>query len=96
MRFADRLDLSFQYSGDYRREINIAAAYYCLLLKNAFKHGIEDSSGWITIDLKVDAKCLYLKVENSFPSLVKTKMPGLGLTNVKRRLELAISPTGTN
>jgi LytS/YehU family sensor histidine kinase len=79
MRFADRLDLSFQYSGDTSGQV-ISPLLLLPFIENAFKHGIQDSSGWITI---------YLKVENSYTIPVKAKEPGLGLANVKRRLELA-------
>ncbi len=97
MRFADRLDLSFQYSGD-TTDKSISPLLLLPFIENAFKHGIQDSSGWITINLKVDDSFLYLKVddsflylkvENSYSMPIKGKEPGLGLANVKRRLELA-------
>ena len=88
MRFSDRLDLSFQYSGDTSGK-SISPLLLLPFIENAFKHGIQDSSGWITIDLKVDGNFLYLKIENSYTLPVKGKEPGLGLANVKRRLDLA-------
>ena len=88
MRFADRLDLSFQCSGDTSGK-SISPLLLLPFIENAFKHGIQDSSGWITIDLKVDGNFLYLKVGNSYNPSIKGKEPGLGLANVKRRLELA-------
>lgn len=87
MRFADRLDLSFQYSGDLEGKI-IAPLLLLPFVENAFKHGIEDNSGWITISLKVTGRQLFLKVENSYQLLTRVKDKGLGLANVKRRLEL--------
>ncbi|MEP7374920.1 MAG: sensor histidine kinase, partial [Chitinophagaceae bacterium] len=57
MRFADRLDLSFQYSGDTTGK-SISPLLLLPFIENAFKHGIQDSSGWITIDLKVDGNFL--------------------------------------
>jgi hypothetical protein len=88
MRFADRLDLSFQCSGDTSGK-SISPLLLLPFIENAFKHGIQDNSGWITINLKVDGNFLYLKVENSYTLPAKSKEPGLGLANVKRRLELA-------
>jgi LytS/YehU family sensor histidine kinase len=88
MRFADRLDLSFQYSGDIAGK-SISPLLLLPFIENAFKHGIEDSSGWITIDLKVIDHRLYMKVENSFTAPAKAQKPGLGLPNAKKRLELA-------
>ena len=88
MRYVERLDLSFQYSGDIAGKW-ISPLLLLPFVENAFKHGIEDSSGWITIDLKVVDSLLYLKVENSFTVPSKPKKPGLGLINAKKRLQLA-------
>lgn len=87
MRFADRLDLSFIHSGDIPGKM-IAPLLLLPFVENAFKHGIADDSGWITINLKVIGNSLYLKVENSYPVNAKSITHGLGLVNVKRRLEL--------
>jgi LytS/YehU family sensor histidine kinase len=87
MRFAERLELSFQYSGDIEGKV-IAPLLLLPFVENAFKHGIEDDSGWITINLKVIGTRLFLKVENSCTEASKEKQEGMGLSNVKRRLEL--------
>ena len=87
MRFAERLEISFQYSGDIDGKM-IAPLLLLPFVENAFKHGIEDNSGWITINLKVAGTRLYLKVENSCTAVSKQKGKGVGLNNVKRRLEL--------
>lgn len=87
MRFADRLDLSFQYSGDITGKM-IAPLLLLPFVENAFKHGIAEDAGWITINLKVIGRQLFLKVENSYPKNQKKSGHGLGLINVKRRLEL--------
>lgn len=61
-------------------------------VENAFKHGtgmIEDPV--IAIQLKACNKQVYFSVENKFNSAnkeVKDKTSGIGLTNVKRRLNL--------
>lgn len=87
MRFAERLELSFQYSGDIEGKL-IAPLLLLPFIENAFKHGIEDNSGWVTINLKVAGNRLFLKVENSCVAVPKYKSNGLGLSNVRRRLEL--------
>ena len=61
-------------------------------VENAFKHGtgmIEDAQ--ITIQLKTEQDKLFFNVQNRYdPSSVeiKDKTSGIGLTNVKRRLNL--------
>jgi two-component system, LytTR family, sensor kinase len=87
MRFAERMELSFQYSGDIEGKF-IAPLLLLPFVENAFKHGIEDNSGWVTINLKVIGTRLFLKVENSCTIVSKQKGKGLGLNNVRRRLEL--------
>ncbi|MDN5284284.1 MAG: sensor histidine kinase [Mucilaginibacter sp.] len=84
MRFGDQLELSFQYSGQIDGQW-IAPLLLLPFVENAFKHGIKNNGGWVTIDLKVSEKRLYLKVENSFAGTFTQRM---GLKNVKRRLAL--------
>lgn len=88
MRFADRLDLSFQHSGDISGKM-IAPLLLLPFIENAFKHGISDGSGWITINLKVIENKLFLKVANSYQETGKKSGHGLGLENARRRLELS-------
>jgi two-component system LytT family sensor kinase len=87
IRFADRLELSFQHSGDIEGKL-IAPLLLLPFIENAFKHGIEDSPGWITINLKVTGNRLFLKVENSYLPGSRVKEGGIGLENVKKRLGL--------
>ncbi len=86
-RFADRLELSFQYSGDISGKM-IAPLILLPFIENAFKHSISDAKGWITININITQKLLLLSVENSFVPGSQNKAGGLGLQNVKRRLEL--------
>jgi len=81
------MELSFQYSGDIAGKM-IAPLLLLPFIENAFKHGIGDNSGWITISLKVTGNKLFLKVENSCNTFAKSSRAGLGLNNVKRRFEL--------
>lgn len=87
MRFEDRIDISFQFSG----EIEGKRIYPLLLLpfiENAFKHGATNEMAWITININVTEKTLFLKVENSFMAERKERVNGLGLENVRKRLRL--------
>jgi two-component system LytT family sensor kinase len=87
MRFADRLELSFQYSGDLAGKM-IAPLLLLPFVENAFKHSLADTNGWITISLKVAGDKLFLKVENSCAEAPADGKKGLGLKNVQRRLAL--------
>ncbi|WP_336514471.1 sensor histidine kinase [Pollutibacter soli] len=61
-------------------------------VENAFKHGTGMiMNAMIHIDLNVDKGILYFTVKNKFnpeSSEIKDKSSGIGLTNVKRRLNL--------
>jgi two-component system, LytTR family, sensor kinase len=94
IRYGSRLDLSFTVTGTVEGR-NIAPLILLPFVENAFKHGIsnEHRECWITIDLKVREGMLMLKVENSINTTNKTSdlldyKSGIGLKNVKRRLEL--------
>ena len=87
MRFAERLEISFQFSGDIEEKM-IAPLLLLPFVENAFKHGIADGSGWITINLKVVDHALTLKVSNSYLKVKGLGTPGLGIANARRRLDL--------
>ncbi|HKG07978.1 MAG TPA: hypothetical protein VKB19_16040, partial [Pedobacter sp.] len=63
--------------------------------ENAFKHGTKTSFGksWIKLDVDVFDKGLHFKLQNSKPlhtigQAIPDYQGGIGLTNVKRRLEI--------
>ncbi|MGB3545469.1 MAG: sensor histidine kinase [Saprospiraceae bacterium] len=63
-------------------------------LENAFKHGISNGSGksWITVSLNVSGNELNYTVKNSRveeAAKTVTEQSGIGLVNVRRRLELS-------
>ncbi len=88
VRFADRLDISFQYSGELEGQM-IAPMLLIPFVENAFKHGANCRDSYITVTLKVKASQLFLKVENNYITDKSALSGGLGLHKVKRRLELS-------
>ncbi len=90
LRFGDRLDLSFQYSGNIQGKL-IAPLVLLPFVENAFKHSLnnETQKAWITIDIKVTGNELFFKTENSYQKInSKIDHEGMGLKNVKKRLHL--------
>ncbi|SEL58601.1 sensor histidine kinase [Parapedobacter koreensis] len=58
-------------------------------LENAFKHGVStDANKPIRIDIEVHNGRLHFKAENAKSQLNKDQTKGVGLTNLKRRLQL--------
>ena len=91
LRLADDDDIAiaFNINGDYRGR-RIAPLLLMPFVENAFKHGIDlKRSSFIRIDLEVTGDELRFRVANSsFNGQEPGKTPGIGLQNVRRRLEL--------
>ena len=94
MRFGKRFNVSFQVQGD-TSSLMIAPLLLLPFIENSFKHSIskEILGAWVAIDLTVNNQTLEFKVENSVNKEVlngreRENAGGLGLQNVKRRLEL--------
>ena len=72
--------------------LEIAPLLLIPFIENAFKHSkIEDiENNWIRIKLKTDADILLFEISNSVPEshFSKDIVGGIGLKNVKRRLEI--------
>ncbi len=98
IRFDKQLDLSFTITGDYNNKF-IEPFLIIPFVENSFKYCIDETSGygWITIYISVIDDWLTLKVENSIADtqLKEEEAPsqlnnhGIGLNNVKRRLQLS-------
>jgi len=87
LRFGDRIDLSCQFSGEPGLK-QIAPMLLLPFVENAFKHGLEDNTGWVTILVNITEDGLTLHIENSFLADPKAKTGGIGLENVRKRLDL--------
>lgn len=92
LRYGSRLDLSVEIAGDTHQKL-IAPLLLIPFIENSFKHGAsqEAKSPWVHLNIWVNQHQLQLQLENSLPP--KTTAPleytkGIGLKNVKRRLEL--------
>ncbi|MEP1033762.1 histidine kinase [Ekhidna sp.] len=59
-------------------------------LENAFKHGVNTSSSgaWIKVDIVINEDWLRFTIQNSVGVKTVSTKGGLGIENVKRRLEL--------
>lgn len=77
---------------DDHDDLMVAPMLFIPFVENAFKHSrIEDlQKGWIHIELKVNNHHIHFHVRNSVPESNYTKdaASGIGLENVRRRLEL--------
>ncbi len=71
-------------------QVHIPPLLFLPFIENAFKHGVNTSSSgaWINVYLEVKEDELNFRVENSIGANQKMIKGGLGIENVKRRLEL--------
>lgn len=94
IRYGDRLSVNFNSSSEING-VKIAPLMILPFVENAFKHGVSEEldESWISIDLSKKEESLTLKVENS-KSIQNEQddrfeyKQGIGLKNVKRRLEI--------
>ncbi|MCX6242437.1 MAG: histidine kinase [Bacteroidetes bacterium] len=91
IRLADKVDIRFTIEGDLP-VIQLEPLLLIPFVENAFKHGISyNDKSRISIELVTKPGELSFMVENSKPSMKDTpklEEPGIGLKNVRRRLEL--------
>jgi LytS/YehU family sensor histidine kinase len=101
LRYGDRLDVDFNISGPVK-EFKIPPLLMLPFLENAFKHGVSQhtENSFIYVDLKVKEQNLTFRVENSSvyseSDLEADYTKGIGLKNVKRRLDLIYGDDGYN
>lgn len=90
----DQCSIDVRITGDPQHHM-IAPLLLINFLENAFKHGTKSSFGksWIAMDIVIKANSMHFKLQNSKPfeavgqAIIEYK-GGIGLRNVKRRLEI--------
>jgi two-component system, LytTR family, sensor histidine kinase AlgZ len=93
LRLNDQIPITFEIEGD-PENYRITPLIFITFLENAFKHGVSNSNpkSWVRLKLQLKGKnCIY-QVENSRAGAVKPdagEKSGIGLQNLKRRLELS-------
>lgn len=88
IRYKKKVDFSFSHQVE--NDAQITPLLFIILLENAFKHGVESLSenAYVRIDLRQKENYCYFEIENNFDTLESISEPGIGLENLKRRLEL--------
>jgi two-component system, LytTR family, sensor kinase len=88
-----KTDIRFDVVGE-AGELKIAPLIFIAFIENAFKHGASNhlSGGFVHIHLHIEQNEVNLYVENakpeSQPVLNHKRSGGIGLVNVKRRLDI--------
>lgn len=88
IRYQKKVDIQFTYSNisDYQ----IAPLLYIIALENAFKHGVEKltENAYIHINICTDNGNILFEIENNFEKPAIKQNSGIGLHNLKQRLQL--------
>jgi len=90
-RYGKRLDMQVEIQGDFENKL-IAPLLMIPFVENSFKHGTSQmlQQPWIKLDINTCGNQLFLKLGNSKPPLthIIKQHKGIGLSNVKKRLQL--------
>ncbi|HVI45138.1 MAG TPA: histidine kinase [Chitinophaga sp.] len=92
MRFDNNLKIHFSEKID-NGNIRIPPLVLITLVENAFKHGdLNDEHNPLDIRIEVAGERLWFYTQNKKKKSVKELSSGIGLTNVKQRLQLVYGP----
>jgi LytS/YehU family sensor histidine kinase len=90
MRYGDKLDIDIRVTGD-AKDRPIAPLVLLPFVENCFKHGASEElqQSWVKVTIDVQPHVTIVKVENNKASENGLKKKeGIGIQNVKRRLDL--------
>jgi len=88
IRYQKKVDITFKYNNT--TEYQIAPLMYIIALENAFKHGVEKltKNAYIHINLSTENEAILFEIENNFEQSETHLAAGIGLDNLKQRLQL--------
>lgn len=92
-RYGDRMQVSFDIDEEVDEQLEVAPLLLIPLVENAFKHGVKEATETIPISIQLTQldRELQFEVQNQISEGLgpqTNKNQGLGLKNLKRRLDL--------
>ncbi|TWR30679.1 histidine kinase [Mucilaginibacter pallidiroseus] len=88
IRFGNKAFIDFEVTGEVTNQ-QIVPLLLIAFIENAFKHGIaNDAMAPIKLRINIDAGKLYFFIQNKKNTHNRDASGGIGLSNVKRRLDL--------
>ena len=87
-RYGNKIEISWSVEGEIKDKF-IAPLLMLPFLENAFKHGTSEQieKSWLSVDISVMHGTLKCKIANSKNEYVSLRANGIGINNVKKRLE---------
>uniref|UniRef100_UPI0040483945 sensor histidine kinase n=2 Tax=Roseivirga sp. TaxID=1964215 RepID=UPI0040483945 len=88
IRYHKTVHIEFKHAVD--NDVRVAPLLFIVLLENAFKHGVESLSNgaYVKMDLSSVNGIIYFSIENNYEPMEINSDDGIGLDNLKRKLEL--------
>ena len=88
MRYHKQIDVKFK--AEIEDDYKVMPLLFIILLENSFKHGIENLSkdAYVYIHITAKDNKVFFEIENNFDQTLPKEDKGIGLKNLKRRLEL--------
>lgn len=89
MRYHKEITIRFDVEAEDRR-VKIMPLLFIIMVENAFKHGVEKmrKDAFVYIRLKATLQYVDFEIENNFDAEEQGATEGIGLNNLKKRLEL--------
>lgn len=89
LRTAKRLQLEPAFPAEPDEDLQIAPFILIVFVENAFKHGVHNTTrkSWVKLEIGLEADELTLKISNQKMPNAPLQTGGIGLVNVRKRLD---------
>ena len=89
IRYTDDVKILYNKPEQLSGRVEIPPLIFIVFVENAFKHGVSyDNASYIYIDIKSEDGYVVGRFENSVNPTKRSDKPGIGLENVRKRLDL--------
>ena len=89
IRYTEDVKITFTYQQQLHGRVDVPPLIFIVFVENAFKHGVSyNASSYINIDIKCEDGFVVGRFENSIGEKRSNAKPGIGLENVRKRLDL--------
>lgn len=89
IRYTTDVDIQFDIQGPLPAEAKVPPLLFIVFVENAFKHGVSYAQhSYVYINLKCSDGRTYFEVRNSRHGVNSKEQGGVGLENVRKRLDL--------
>lgn len=89
IRYTDDVHITYTYPKQLIGRVDVPPLIFIVFVENAFKHGVSyTSKSFIDINIKYENECVIATFENSVNEQSRKSARGIGLDNVRKRLDL--------